>query len=221
MRRIARAAILFLAGLAGAGVLLAIVSVWGAGLDWTLERLGTRVGELRAQAHSVALPASRWWRCRGSERPLLGSGSAPWTLEYSWTEGFGAGNVHLKLSSDGAVELRVVPHKGEERFTHARASGEEVMGIAGEIDDVGFLCLESRPRADHHVADLGTYRVVVASEGYGKEVTAGTCEFVDDADAFNAVLSRIGELAPLVGDELVWGPYGSTTLKGPCAEEPA
>src|SRR5262245_19084026 len=48
---------------------------------------------------------ARWWRCRGVEHPLLTSGRDRWTLTYSWSEGFGPGDVTLELTSEGRAKL--------------------------------------------------------------------------------------------------------------------
>jgi hypothetical protein len=66
-----------------------------------------------------------------------------------------------------------------------------------------------------------TYRIAIEAEGYRKELLAGTCDLIEDSLRFEAVIGRIGELAPLLGDEVLWGAYGYTTLSGPCEEEPS
>ena len=160
---------------------------------------------------------ARWWRCHDSSRPFLAANSSPWVIEYSWTEGFGPGDVHLELRSDGATVFRVVPHHGEERSQRANATPENVAAIAAAVDRVGLLCLESQPRAGHRVVDLGTYRIAVESGEFTKELTVSTCNAVADPGAFEAVLNQIHQLAPLIGQELEWGPYGVATLPGACS----
>lgn len=161
---------------------------------------------------------ARWWRCHDSSRPLLAETSSPWVVKYSWTDGYGPGDIHLKVGSAGVTVLRVVPHNGEERILSVDAGPADVAAIAAAVDRVGLLCLESQPREDHRVVDLGTYKITVESEGYSKEVSVTTCDAVADPDAFTAVVDQLHQLSPLIGQELEWGPYGIATLPGACSE---
>lgn len=160
---------------------------------------------------------ARWWRCRDSSRPLLAAKSRPWVLEYSWTDGFGPGDVHLSLRSDGETVVRVVPHHGQERIFTANARPDKVAAIAAAVDRVGLLCLESQARADHRVVDLGIYKISVESGEFSKELTVSTCNYVADLGAFEAVVDQIHKLAPSIGQGLEWGPYGVATLPGACS----
>lgn len=160
---------------------------------------------------------ARWWRCHDSSRPLLAETSAPWVVTYSWTDGYGWGDIHLEVESAGGAELLVALHGGEETIVTADAGPADVAAIAAAIDRVGLLCLESRPREDHRVVDLGTFTIGVESEGYAKEVSVATCTTVVDPEAFHTVIDQIRRLAPLVGEELEWGPRGIATLPGACS----
>lgn len=161
---------------------------------------------------------ARWWCCHDASRPLLEEMPSPWVVRYSWTDGYGPGDIHLEVGSSGSTVLRVVPHDGEERILRVEAGPGDVAAIAATVDRVGLLCLESRPREDHRVVDLGTYKITVESTGYTKQVSVATCDTVVDPDAFNAVVDQLHELASLVGQELEWGPYGTATLPGSCSE---
>ncbi len=162
---------------------------------------------------------ARWWRCRGVERPTLATTTKPWELHYSWTGGYGEGDVFLDLRSDGRAALSVkrdrVPETAPREVT---VPSEVVAAVAEEIDRTGFLCLTPIPRADHHVIDLGRYTVRVTSTGYAKEVWAGACDYVEDPDSFDNVLDAIYRLEPVFGERISLGPFGITTAAGPCGE---
>lgn len=226
LRRTIRAMAIVAIGLLCAGLLLFIVSVAVGGYDWTMGSLRATFSSddeesLRDRVKRSAL--ARWWRCRSVSRPLLTrtTGEAGWSLQYSWTNGFGRGDVYLNVRSTGEARVELHEH-GEQtpRIQEVLVPDEDLARIAETIDDTGLLCLTPLKREDHHVVDLGRYTVHVESGEYAKEVFAGQCFYVADANAFNETLDAIFSLDPLFDERFSWGAYGITTLPEPCENPP-
>lgn len=188
------------------------------GVEWTIVLLSLMVFlgvlftptlEVFAQQTSLA----RWWRCRETPRPLLAKTDA-WTLTYSWADGYGPGLFRATVGFDGHTRLEaqrvgasvpvvrdvLLPMSVIARLSHA-------------IDDTGLLCERPTLRA-HRVFDLGRFAVRVHQGTYDKEIYADECHKIEGT-GLAAVANILRAQQPLLGPEISWGPYASTT-GGPC-----
>jgi hypothetical protein len=125
-------------------LLLFLLSVGLGGYDWTIESMHGLVTlsdeSLRESPERSSL--ARWWRCRGVDRPRLEDTASPWTIDYSWTGGYGRGDVFLTLENTGAARLALHEHGDASPLVfEIIVPGETVMEIARTIDHSGLLCL--------------------------------------------------------------------------------
>lgn len=202
----------------GGALLVGAVSVSVGGWAWTVESLQERITPAdeslgqRFQRSSTG----RWWHCRGVPRPVLTTLEAEWSLQYSWTGGYGRGDVFLDLRSDGTARLSLHEHGMPPRVQASTIPSDTVQRLATVIDSTGFLCLTPLKREDHQIIDLGRYAVRIETLDYLKEVFAGQCHYVADLAAFRSVRDAIYDLESMFGERFSWGPFGTTTLPRPC-----
>ena len=215
MRKAFRSGVIVSLGIASGVSVVLLVSVLVGGAEWTGERLAELLGR---QVGRASDQFNRLTNCLGVERPQLARVAEPWEVEYSWTGGYGAGDVHFLLTSDGHGTLTFANGRQTQPPVTARVASARVSQIASLIDETNVLCLDPVAREDHHVVDLGRYSIRVSSGVYQKEVFAGECYYLTDPGAFQVVCDAIEGLADVFGDELTRGPRGITTLEGPCNE---
>jgi len=159
---------------------------------------------------------ARWWRCRDDARPLLASNRQSWTLTYSWTGGYGPGDVEFVLNSDGSARLESratddadqPPKVAELRLDPAR-----IAQLMRNVDASGLLCQTTQPRRGYRVVDLGNFEVKVKAGSYTKSLVIDECHTLVDPAAFFEVRKALIQLAPAVADKIGWRPYG--TESGP------
>jgi hypothetical protein len=153
-------------------------------------------------------------RCRDTSRVLLASADK-WTLTYSWTGGYGPGSVWVTVGSDGTTLLEA--QRGEQprrKVRQVRLRANVVAELAHKIDDTGLLCETPVLRA-RMVFDIGRFAVRVRQGAYDKEVFADECHALQNGDGLSAVIHILQDQGKLLGPEISWGPYASTT-GGPC-----
>jgi hypothetical protein len=223
LRRALRFISLLAAGLFAAGLLLLIVSLTVGGIDWTIESVNEVIDDfdlnLRERARRSSLV--RWWRCRGIDRPELQniiSKGYPngWTLLYSWTDGYGKGDVYLTIQSDGKAKVELHEHgTPQPKVIRAQVPQEMIQQIAATIDETCFLCLMPLERVGYRIADLGCYTIKLEAGIYSKTVFADEKHYVADPDAFESVLDAIYDLENVFGERISWGPYGITKIADP------
>jgi hypothetical protein len=215
MRKALRIGLVLFLGVTSGMIVVLVVSVVAAGPEWTRERMGEIV-ELRFE--EISEQFNRRTRCIGVDRPLLTQVSDPWQIEYSWTGGYGGGDIHFLLASDGHGTFTFANGREVQSPITAQLAPDRVSAIAATIDETGFLCLEPIARENHHIVDLGRFSIHVRTGEYQKEVFAGGCYYIPDPEPFEIVSEALDGFADVFGKELKRGPFGTTTLEGPCGE---
>lgn len=145
----------------------------------------------RIEAPIVESSAMRWYRCLGSGRPLLDAPSARWTLNYSWSDGFGPGSVAVEIGSDGHARMQAWPADGGSIHRSAVLSPGQVRRIAALVDETGLLCQVPEAHPEFTVEDRGTYVVSVRGGKQDADVFVDECHEVADGAAFGAVLEGV------------------------------
>lgn len=135
-------------------------------------------------------------------------------VSYSWTEGYGSGDVYVTLRSDSISTVRVEDDEGEVKTMEASLPKERFNSLVNKIATSGFLCLENTPRKNC-VADMGIYNVRTQIDSLSKEIYIDGETAVHDMDIFIDVMESIhgfGEAFEVSFFD--WGPYGTSTI--PC-----
>jgi hypothetical protein len=91
-----------------------------------------------------------------------------------------------------------------------------VARLAQAIDDRGLLCETPTLRA-RRVFDMGRFAVRVHQGAYGKEVYIDECHKLLNGGGLQSVAEILRSQQQLLGPEISWGPYASTT-GSPCIE---
>lgn len=171
-----------------------------------------------AQAVAASSPI-RWWRCYGSERPLLAQGAPRWEVEYQWQGGFGPGDVTVRIRNDGSASLQGEPLGSPHVARFAALSRAAVDRLARRIDETGLLCQSPKPRSGYRIADIGRFSLTVRSGSYEKTVFIDECNDLPDPTAFEDALEAVQDLKKVLGKEVAWGPFGAAYVQGTCSPE--
>jgi len=193
---------------------LILITVVGIGLwhqRWEIQHA--------IKSTAVVANASRALRCRGVSRPILVMSREPWEITYSWAGGMGPGSVEVKIQSDGRA---LVSHQANESaaatLSTVTVPEDEIAAIARDVDESGLLCLTTEPRNGYRVFDLGKYSLSIAQGSYSKSVYVDECHSVaSPADLFRTIRS-IRALKPILGPEVEWGPYATSSVPQPCTD---
>lgn len=138
-------------------------------------------------------------------------------ISYSWTGGYGPGNVYVTLRSNGNSSVRLDPIIGESSEVEAEIDKERFSSLVYKIARRGFLCLESIPR-EVCIADVGKYSVTTQTGLLSKEIIADGEYYLKYDDIFIDVLEAIHDFEEVFEINLLeWGPYGTATI--PCPEK--
>lgn len=166
------------------------------------------------QSSSVA----RWWRCVGIDKPELANSGGPWIFKYSWKGSEGPGSFEFTLRHDGQAILQAMPNysDGSPQRKMFSLSPADVKSVATVIDESGLLCLETTQRQNYVVHDLGEYSIQLSSNRFSRVLTIDSCHAVEDPLAVDEVLKAVRALAPTIGPEIEWGPYGASSTPGHC-----
>jgi hypothetical protein len=159
-------------------------------------------------------PMARWWRCRETPRPLLAKSDA-WTVTYSWTGGYGPGLLRATVGSDGRTRLETQRvGKSVPEVRDLLIPLDVIARLSHAIDDTGLLC-ETPTLRTHRVFDIGRFAVRVRQGTYDKEIYVDECRKIEGT-GLATVADILRSQQQLLGAEISWGPYASTT-DGPCA----
>jgi hypothetical protein len=189
-------------------VLVGIVATIATALALRLYSVESNLSQNLASSSVV-----RWWRCRGVEHPLLTSGRGRWTLTYSWSEGFGPGDVTLELTSEGHAKL-ISSERGQPspQTTDYEIPQEEITRIATVVDSSGLLCQMVHLREGYFVFDLGKFSVDVGSDNYSRSVFVDGCHTIPDPTALFDIRAALIGLQPSLPDSISWGPEGTASV---------
>ena len=138
----------------------------------------------------------------------------PWVLDYSWGGGMGPGSVELSLSSDGRAVITATPQGGKPTVKRVTIPADSLAKIAEVIDQSPLACIHTLPRKGYVVFDLGRYSLKFISGASTASAYVDECHTVDDGKAFAATINAIQQLAPLVGEDIHWGPFATTSAPG-------
>jgi len=138
-------------------------------------------------------------------------------ISYSWTNGFGPGDLYLTLRSNGISSVRLDSIIGESNEIKAEIDKDRFSSLVKKITERGFLCLESIPR-EVCIADVGKYSVTTQTGHLSKEIFADGEYYLKYDDIFIDVLEAIHDFEEVFEINLLeWGPYGTATI--PCPEK--
>jgi len=158
---------------------------------------------------------ARWWRCLGEDVPdlaELASSEAPdLEVRFSWTGGFGEGDLHVTVKGTGEATARIERHGADEPEIHRTLiSRDDLLHLLSAIQSTGFLCLRSEKRIGYRVIDLGRFEVAVQAPGFSRVVFVDGTHTVPDGDAFEEVLYSLDRQ---FGVNLCLGPFGTSTVR--------
>jgi hypothetical protein len=149
-------------------------------------------------------------RCRDTPRIRL-TGSQNWSMTYSWRGGMGPGSVQVTVRSDGTAQVEA--RASREPAPHVRnvqLPPDLVARLAHAIDGSELLCETPVLRARMQF-DIGRFAVRVQQGSYDKEVFADECHALEHPAGLSAVMELLQGQTKLLGPEVSWGPYASST----------
>lgn len=138
----------------------------------------------------------------------------PWTLEYSWGGGMGTGSVDLSLSSDGKAVLTSTPNQGKPTVRNLKIPADSMAKIVEVLSNSQPECVHTILRKGYIVFDLGRYSLKFTSGATSVSAYIDECHVVDDVERFKAIVDVIYDLKPLLGDDITWGPFATTSAPG-------
>ena len=138
-------------------------------------------------------------------------------ISYSWTDGFGPGDLYVTLRNQGISTVRSESILGEINEIEAKIDNESLYSLVQNITSKGFLCLKSIPRKVC-IADGGKYTVTTQVGHLSKEIFADGENAVNELDIFIKIIEEIHEFDEVFEiNFLRWSPYGMATIS--CPEE--
>jgi hypothetical protein len=154
----------------------------------------------------------RMLRCQGIEHPDLTQGGSPWTLDYSWSGGYGPGNVTFQLNSGGQATLTFAESgQSSPQIIEYEMAEKDVSQVATAVHETGLLCQTPHLRNGYVVIDLGRFAVSVTHDHYTKTVFVDECHTLVDPAALFEVIGALSKLSPPLHESIAWGPAGTST----------
>ena len=134
-------------------------------------------------------------------------------IRYSWSEGFGIGDVEAVLRSSGDSTLRLMPEGGETREITTRIRWKRYLRLLRLAQAARFGCLQPVKR-DRCILDLGVYRLSIQVGLPSRAIFDDGEHYVPTNPALDELYAEIYALKNLFGERFDWGPFGTVTF--PC-----
>ena len=179
-----------------------------------VEQLGEGVGSVRDAVDSLrnSSRVARSIRCAFSDdprRPPIDTSHL--RISYSWTDGFGPGEVDLEINQ-GRGTLTLTEWHSPPQVIHADIPTSSLESIVRTAQEVGFFCLETARRKKYGIVDLGRYEIAFESPSYEKTVFVDGMHHCVDGEAFFDVKREIVGLSSFFGTPFDWGPYAISSV---------
>lgn len=219
LRRLFRLTVIIVAACVVVPAVLAAVYAVQMGPDPALDRAEQSWYGLRYRlelARSSSRPA-RWWRCLGDGAPnlveLAGSAGSDPVVRFSWTSGYGGGDVYITVHGSGEATARIERHGVDEpEIYRATIPRDDLLGLLRTIDATGLFCQRTDDRVGYLVLDLGRFEIAAEGPGFSRRVFVDDSHTLPDTAAFEEVVDAFYALDRVFGVELQLGPFGTTTV---------
>ena len=132
-------------------------------------------------------------------------------VSYSWTGGFGPGEVHLEVN-EGRGTLTLTEWDSPPQVIHADIPISSVESVVRTAQEVGFFCLETARREKYWIVDLGRFEIAFESPSYEKTVFVDGMHHCIDGEAFFDVQQEILGWSAFFGASFDWGPYAISSV---------
>lgn len=126
----------------------------------------------------------------------------------------GPGSVDLSLSSDGKAVLTSTQNQGKPAVRNLKIPADSMAKIAEVLGKSQPACVHTILRKGYIVFDLGRYSLKFTSGATSASAYIDECHVVDDVERFKAIVDAIYGLKPLLGDDITWGSFATTSAPG-------
>nr|BAJ07087.1 hypothetical protein [uncultured bacterium] len=160
----------------------------------------------------------RWWRCIGDNVPNLSqlaeSGDKGLEVRFSWTQGYGEGDLYVTVNGEGEATARIKRHGSESADEYSSILPNDALhSVFHTIDSTRSLCLEPEKRDGYKVIDLGRFEISAETDTFSRTVFVDGTHGVPDSEAFGAVIRSFYDLDYYLGVNLHLGPFGTSTVR--------
>lgn len=135
------------------------------------------------------------------------------SITYSWTGGYGRGDVTAEIHSSGESVLTLAEHGASQQVLKAPVSPDRFGQLVKKVLEGNLLCLESK-RREVCITDIRRTSILVRVDPLSKGLWFDGKHYLPGGDGFDAITSSVYGLEDVFCQPLDWGPYGHTSM--PC-----